>query len=79
MTDRLIQPSLSIPAPVFRPARPLSPLLFQNISRCRPSVDMTLLAISSMEVCVVLSVGMRSIWNMASAAATSCLQVSSYA
>ena len=31
-------------------------------------MDITLLAISSMDVCVVLSVGMRSIWNMRSAA-----------
>jgi hypothetical protein len=35
-----------------------------------------LLEISSIEVWVVLSVGIRSIWNITSAAATSRLQVS---
>lgn len=51
----------------------------QSISRCRPRVDITLLAISSIEVCVVLSVGSRSVRNMSSAAATSRLQVSNLA
>ncbi len=48
----------------------------QYISRCSPSVPSTLLEISSIEVWVVLSVGIRSIWNITSAAATSRLQVS---
>lgn len=60
-----------------RPARRLPSLIpDQNISRCKPRVDNTLLEISSIEVLVVLSEGMRSIWNMRSAIATSRRQVS---
>lgn len=51
----------------------------QNISRWIPNVVITLPAISSIEVWVVLSVGMRSARSMASAAATSRRQVSSWA
>ncbi len=51
----------------------------QYISRCRPSVANTLLEISSIEVCVVLRVGMRSMRNMVSAADTSRLQTSALA
>ena len=49
----------------------------QNISRWMPSVVSTLLAISSIEVCVVLNVVKRSLWKIASAADTSRLHVSS--
>ena len=50
----------------------------QNISRWIPSVDSTLLAISSIEVWVVLSIGMRSALEHAPPPrATSLLQVSS--
>src|SRR3546814_3885963 len=50
----------------------------QNIPRWMPSVVSTVLAISSIDLCVVLSTGMRSARNRASAAATSRLQVSSF-
>src|SRR3546814_2113471 len=43
----------------------------QNIPRWMPSVVSTVLAISSIDLCVVLSTGMRSARNRASAAATS--------
>ena len=51
----------------------------QYITRSMPSVDITLLEISSIEVWVVLSIGIRSSANIASPACTSRRQVSSLA
>ena len=62
--------------PKLKPFRRMQPAV-QNISRLMPSDSSTRLAISSIEACVVLSTGMRSSWNIASACATSRRQVSS--